>query len=203
MEQDVADSVTKVFKMNDLHDPMENFGGRGISNFQQPFEKNGGTNTKNTNIEYYNNYIYNKSINQSTSPQCKTKKQSDMLDDAKQYMELIKKNIDYDTYMSYADAKDKELFEELYELICDVVCVPRKTINVGKEKYPYELVKAKFLQLEFKHLEYVMDSMGKTTTKINNIRAYMVTALYNAPNTLKHFYQQEVQHNLYGEKEQA
>ena len=31
-----------------------------------------------------------------------------------------------------------------------------------------------------------------------NIRAYLITALYNAPSTMSHYYQQEVQHDMYG-----
>mgnify|MGYP003446543830 CR=1 FL=1 len=44
----------------------------------------------------------------------------------------------------------------------------------------------------------VMGCMKDTTTKISNIKAYMVTALYNAPSTINHYYQQEVQHDMYG-----
>ena len=43
-----------------------------------------------------------------------------------------------------------------------------------------------------------MGCMGETTTKITNIRAYLITALYNAPSTMSHYYQQEVQHDMYG-----
>lgn len=39
--------------------------------------------------------------------------------------------------------------------------------------------------------------MHDTNTKITNIKAYMVTALYNAPSTMNHYYQQEVQHDMY------
>ena len=35
-------------------------------------------------------------------------------------------------------------------------------------------------------------------TLITNIKAYMITALYNAPLTINHYYQQEVQHDMYG-----
>ena len=82
--------------------------------------------------------------------------------------------------------------------ICEVVCVKRQTIRVAGEEYPYELVKARFLKLNSSHLEYVIGCMKETTTKITNIKAYMVTALYNAPTTINHFYQQEVQHDMYG-----
>ena len=40
--------------------------------------------------------------------------------------------------------------------------------------------------------------MKDTNTKISNIKSYMITALYNAPSTISHYYQQEVQHDMYG-----
>ncbi len=48
------------------------------------------------------------------------------------------------------------------------------------------------------YLNYVIGCMKNTTTKITNIKAYMVTTLYNAPSTINHYYQQEVQHDMYG-----
>ena len=43
-----------------------------------------------------------------------------------------------------------------------------------------------------------MGCMKDMTTIISNIKVYMVTALYNAPSTINHYYQQEVQHDMYG-----
>lgn len=40
--------------------------------------------------------------------------------------------------------------------------------------------------------------MERNTTKVNNIKAYLITALYNAPNTMNHYYNAEVNHDLYG-----
>ena len=54
------------------------------------------------------------------------------------------------------------------------------------------------MSLSSSHLEYVIGCMKETTTKITNIKSYMITALYNAPATINHFYQQEVQHDMYG-----
>lgn len=122
----------------------------------------------------------------------------DTMDDVNAYMELIRENLEYDFHMKYDNAGDRELFEEIYDIICDVVCVSRKTIRVGKEDYPYELVKSRFLKLTSSHIDYVRWRMKETTTKITNIKAYMITTLYNAPSTINHFYQQEVQHDMYG-----
>ena len=120
------------------------------------------------------------------------------IDDVEAYIEQIKQNIRYDYHIKHDTGQDRELFDELYELICDTVCVSRKTIKIGGENYPYALVKAKFLKLNDSHLEYVITSMQNVTTKIKNICAYLLTALYFAPNTKNHFYKQEVQYDMFG-----
>ena len=158
-------------------------------------------NYNNTN---YTDLSYNNPINQSNQEIEKAKQGKldddmiDTMDDATAYMEIIKENIEYEHHMKYGDWSEKGLYEELYEVICEIVCVKRRTIKVNGEDYPYELVKSKFLKLNSSHLEYVIGCMKETTTKITNIRAYMVTALYNAPNTMNHYYQQLVQHDMYG-----
>lgn len=123
---------------------------------------------------------------------------TDPMDDVNAYVELVKENIEYDHYIAGLDLRDQELYQELFDVICEIVCVNRKSVKVGGEEYPYELVKSKFLKLNRAHLEYVMGSMKKTTTKVTRIKAYMITALYNAPTTMHHFYQQEVQHDMFG-----
>lgn len=151
------------------------------------------TNYNKTDINYtdmsYTNPIY---------PSGEGNQTDDRMDGADAYIEIIKENIEYDHHMKYDEINDRELYDELFELICEVVCVKRTTIRIAGEEYPYELVKSKFLKLRSSHLEYVMGCMKDTTTKISNIKAYMVTALYNAPSTINHYYQQEVQHDMYG-----
>ena len=151
------------------------------------------TNYNKTNQSYidmsYTNPIY---------PSGEENQTDDRMDGADAYIEIIKENIEYDHHMKYDEINDRELYDELFELICEVVCVKRTTIRIAGEEYPYELVKSKFLKLRSSHLEYVMGCMKDTTTKISNIKAYMITALYNAPSTINHYYQQEVQHDMYG-----
>ena len=99
--------------------------------------------------------------------------------------------------MKYDRRGERELYEEIYEIICDVVCVERETIRINGEAYPYALVKSRFLKLNSCHVEYVMGCMKNTTTRITNIKAYLITALYNAPSTMNYYYQQEVQHDMH------
>lgn len=122
----------------------------------------------------------------------------DPMDETKAYMDLIRENISYDIMMRDKKWSDRDMYDELYQLICDVVCVPRKSIRIAGEDYPYELVKSKFLKLNSSHLEYVIGCMKNNTTKVATIKAYLITALYNAPNTISHYYTAEVNHDMYG-----
>ena len=154
-------------------------------------------NNTNHNNFNYNDMNYTNPISQSGN-ESKTEKRIDLMDDVNAYIELIKENIEYEHHMKYDDWQNRVLYEELFEVICEVVCVKRTTIRIAGEDYPYELVKSKFLKLNSGHLKYVIGCMHDTNTKISNIKAYMVTALYNAPSTMNHYYQQEVQHDMYG-----
>ena len=161
---------------------------------------------KNQTNNNYTDMSYTNPINQSVGSMDSTGSQEkdgmmdgiDMIDETNAYMALIRKNLEYEHHMKYDQYGDKEMYEEIYETVCDVVCVKRKTIRINGEDYPYELVKSRFLKLNSSHVEYVMGCMKGTVTKITNIRAYLITALYNAPSTMSHYYQQEVQHDMYG-----
>lgn len=147
-----------------------------------------------SNIEIDNNINNNNSINQSYQSIDKI----DVMDETAVYMELIRENIDYDIMMLDYEWKHRDMYEELYQIICDVVCVPRQEVRIAGEDYPYSLVKSKFLKLKKSHLEYVTGCMERNKTKIVNIKAYLITALYNAPNTISHYYSAEVNHDMCG-----
>ena len=149
-------------------------------------------NNTNYNNQNYTDMSYTNPINQSTG----NADAIDVIDETSAYMALIRKNLEYEHHMRYD--QDRDMYEEIYETVCDVVCVKRRTIRINGEEYPYELVKSRFLKLNSGHVEYVMGCMRETVTKITNIRAYLITALYNAPSTMSHYYQQEVQHDMYG-----
>ena len=65
-----------------------------------------------------------------------------------------------------------------------------------KQEYPAALVKSKFLKLNYSHIEYVIGCMGKNTTKVRNIKAYLMTALFNAGSTIGSYYKAEVNHDM-------
>ena len=118
-------------------------------------------------------------------------KMDGLMEDSTSYMQLIKENIAYEELMQWFDAEVRQRYDELYQLICDIVCVPRTAIRVNGEDYPYQLVKAQFLKLRKEHVEYVAESMKTNMGEVKNIRAYLITALYNAPSTYSNHVAQE------------
>ena len=118
---------------------------------------------------------------------------ADMEMDRYEKREEIKENIGYQYLQRQCPYDD---VESLLELIVDVVCSTASTMRIGGEMLPAETVKRRFMQLDSSHIEYVIDSMKNTTTKINNIRAYLLTTLYNAPVTIGPYYSAAVRHDF-------
>lgn len=155
-------------------------------------------NNNNYNNNNYINPIYQSKTDDELDTQDRLIDEIDPIDETDTYMQIIKNNIEYDYHMQHDNSEIKELIDELYNVICEVVCVKRKSIKISGVDYPHNLVKARFLKLNDNHLLYVIECMQRTTTEIGNIKAYMITALYNASSTMSHFYQQQAQHDLYG-----
>ena len=148
----------------------------------------------NYNNNNYNNQSYN-SINPSNLSNQRDQSCKDEMDKSDAYIQQIKKNLDYDFYMTNDVAyMDKDLLKELFDLICDVVCAKSEIIKISGDVYSRDYVRSKFLRLTSEHVMYVMDCIKNTTTKIANIKAYLLVALFNAPSTISHYYQQEVKH---------
>lgn len=91
---------------------------------------------------------------------------------------------------------DRESVDELIAAITDVLCSTRPTLRIGGELLPAQQVQERFRQLGYDHLEYVIESLRRSTAQVFNVRAYLLTILYNAPVTINHFYQAEVQRDM-------
>ena len=113
------------------------------------------------------------------------------------YQEIIRDNIEYDHLVQHRSV-DRDMLDEIVDLILETVCTARKTIRVAGDEYPAELVKAKFLKLSCEHIEFVMDCMRENTTEVRNIKKYLLAVLFNAPSTIGNYYTAKVNHDLYG-----
>ena len=53
-------------------------------------------------------------------------------------------------------------------------------------------MRSKFLKLNSSHVEYAIDCFKGNTTKVRNIKKYLLTTLFNAPSTISGYYQAAV-----------
>jgi hypothetical protein len=112
------------------------------------------------------------------------------------YRDLIRENISYDALIT--DGLRKEDIDEIVEILVDTVCSTKPFLVVGGDKKPAQVVKSQLLKLDCEHIRFVLACMKENTTKIRNIRQYLLTTLYNAPVTISNYYGALVNHDLYG-----
>ena len=119
------------------------------------------------------------------------------MDAVRAYEEIIKDNIEY-PYLIQDKSVDKGMLDEIVSLMLETVCTRRKMIRIAGDDYPAELVKSKFMKLNSSHIRFVLDCMHQNTTKIRNIKKYLLAVLFNAPNTVDSYYTALVNHDMYG-----
>lgn len=110
------------------------------------------------------------------------------------YSELIRENIELDI-LRERHPYDQELLEGIFDLILETVLCKNESIIIASNKYPAELVRSKFLKLNSSHVEYVISCFKGNTTKVHNIKKYLLTTLFNAPSTISGYYQSAVNHD--------
>ena len=161
----------------------ENSGSRPSKN---PIQDHGETGSNYNNINNTNRAINTNHISSM---------KQDMNDEYNAYAEIVRENLDIDS-MCERYPQDVEIIEGIYDLVLETVICRKPTIWISKNEYPTNLVKSKFLKLNHMHLEYVMGCMKENTTKVRNMKNYLLSALFNAPTTMGSYYQAEYRHDM-------
>ena len=128
-------------------------------------------------------------------PETPVQKRTEAKESFERYRNLILENIDYDVLASDPHV-DRELLDEIVDLVQETVCSTRSRIRVAGNDYPTEVVRSKLLKLNGEHIRFVMDCLKQNTTRIRNIRQYLLTVLFNAPSTMNSYYTALVAHDM-------
>ena len=118
-------------------------------------------------------------------------------EDEAMWREIILENIEYDLIIG-EDGYDRDSVDEAVEQIVDAVSSSKDYIRVGGESRSADVVRSRLLKLNRFHVEFVLDCMKENTTRIRNIRQYLLTALYNAPASMESYYAARVRHDMRG-----
>ena len=108
-----------------------------------------------------------------------------------QYKELIRNHIEYDIM---CEQYGHERLDEIVHQIVEVLCSKAQYFTISGEELPAELVRDQLLRFSSSHLEYVFECLEKKTSYVGNIKNYLLTTLYNAVGTIKHYYDARVRH---------
>lgn len=144
-------------------------------------------NTKLLNTKYINqSYQDNNNININNTYRCDEMDSIDKID-RKEIKAELKKQLNYENLISRNEA-DKKQINSIINILADVMSSRSQSIRIGGENKPLEEVIQRFKQLTDKHIAYVLECLNKNADKPRNIRAYLLTSLFNAPSTMDCYY---------------
>lgn len=140
-------------------------------------------------------------INQSINPSRHNilEDKSKEIDRWMEFREIFKKNMDYDLLIQ----RDPEIIPEILEIMIETACSKVKSFSINGAQIPAERVRERLLSLNAMDIEYVLDALNQNTSKIQNIRAYLLATIYNAPKTINLYYQTLANHDMYGKSRQG
>lgn len=147
------------------------------------------TSFKDFNNSFYNNY---QSINHSEKPEVPTqqpKKKADRLIDM-DLINHIKIQIGYDDLIKgglLSDPIPKDELEIAIEAIASLA-VANDAQEIGGNTYSPEFIRRRSLQINADHIRYVFECFYQHRDKVNNIKSYLTTAIFNAPATIGAYY---------------
>lgn len=107
----------------------------------------------------------------------------------------VLENIEYQRLCRQYPARREEL-DGLAALIVETLCARRRVTRVAGADFPHQVVQDRFWQLDSTHVEYVLESLGRNTTRVRNVKQYLLAALFNAPATMESYYAARVNHDL-------
>ena len=119
----------------------------------------------------------------------------DAMDEFESMKEYLEEQLEIEI-LKQSHPYDKKELDEIFEIILDTLCSHRQTIRIAGEEKPMEIVKSAFMKLESSHIEYALDCLKANTTEVRNIKAYILTTLYNSRFTMENYYTSRVHHDM-------
>ena len=147
------------------------------------FGKTEGNNTENKKTDSNKT---NLSIHQS---------EKGMMDVIEGFRKKVKEKISFD-YLMQLHPYNTDLVE-IVELIVEILCTQEEFMRIGKKQVYTALVQDRMNQLDYTHIEYILECMKESPSNIRNIKAYLLESLFNAPVTISNYYSAKVNYDLH------
>ena len=100
-------------------------------------------------------------------------------------MEQLKAQLDYQLLTIQYPFED---IEGLLSLLADVLTGTETSFRINGTSVPAHQLRDRIRKLSYEHIAYVLDGLQNSESPIKNMRAFLLTALYNAPGTMALYY---------------
>ena len=109
----------------------------------------------------------------------------------------IKTNIDYES-LKINYPYELQLIDEIVAIMVETVMSNRAMIRIAGDDYPFSVVKEKFLQISYDHMQFIIEGFneGARNTEIKNIKQYIKAVIFNAPTTIDSYYTAKVRYDM-------
>jgi len=115
------------------------------------------------------------------------------------YTEIIRSNIEYEYLVIDSNPEDRKLIDMIVSLMAETIGARCETVVVARAEYPYAYVVNKLLRVDYFHVRYIVSCLKQQREKINNIKAYVLACIFNAPTMMDAYYRAEVRQGMYAE----
>ena len=165
----------------------------GLSEIEkQDFRKSKCNNTDINNTDI--NYIYPINQDNYNIQNSDTQTEEEWIDRYTKTVDEIKKQIDYDYLIDYAE---RDIVDEVVNIMAEVMTVPRPKYKIEGDFVEYDAVLNNLKKITAEQLEVCLLAYSRQRQRIRNPKAYWISVLYNIPLTSNIVLQNMVNSDLY------
>ncbi len=115
----------------------------------------------------------------------------------KSCLEELRESTGYNEHMKIGNKIIAKTFDEIIKVLADVMVLNAEdTVTINQTKLPAYVVQERFRELDSSHMEYLVNALSENESKIRNVRAFILTAAYNAPSNMDAYYTALVSYDM-------
>ena len=103
-------------------------------------------------------------------------------------IDFFREKLSFDALLADCPERRPEL-DGILQILAETYCTSRRTVRIGAEEIPADIVRQQLAKLDMPHIQYVLESLKRCSEPIKNVRAYLLTCLYNATLTMGLYHQ--------------
>lgn len=117
-------------------------------------------------------------------------------------LEKVRKQVDYDCLI-IDRKKDKEIIDNLIDLAAEVNLSTRDSYIINGEPLPPVQIKQRLSRIDMDIMKSILDKIKTVNKPVTNVKAYLLTTMYNAPATFETELDMQVRQDMYGMEARA